>query len=121
MTCRAAGFLFLALAIAAARARPQSPAPSFDARVAEIVRTVDDVVAKGPFTPSWSSLEGFTVPAWYEDGKFGIFIHWGLYSVPAFGNEWYPRNMYKQDEKAFAHHVPTYGPQSRFGYKDFIP
>lgn len=121
MTCRAAGFLFLALAIAAAPARPQTPAPSFDARVAEIVRTVDDVVAKGPFTPSWSSLEGFTVPAWYEDGKFGIFIHWGLYSVPAFGNEWYPRNMYDKAMPEFDHHVKTFGPQAAFGYKDFIP
>jgi alpha-L-fucosidase len=82
---------------------------------------IDAVVAKGPFGPSWSSLEKFQVPAWYADGKFGIFIHWGLYSVPAFGNEWYPRNMYLPDKKEFAHHIATYGPQSRFGYKDFIP
>jgi len=61
------------------------------------------------------------VPDWYRDGKFGIFIHWGLYSVPAFGNEWYPRNMYKQGTPEFAHHVATFGPQSKFGYKDFIP
>jgi alpha-L-fucosidase len=61
------------------------------------------------------------VPDWYRDGKFGIFIHWGVYSVPAFGNEWYPRNMYVQGSPEFAHHVATYGPQSRFGYKDFIP
>jgi hypothetical protein len=33
------------------------------------------------------------VPAWYLDAKFGIFIHWGVYSVPAFGNEWYPRRI----------------------------
>jgi len=110
MTSRAAGLLFLALTITAAPARSQTPAPSFDARVAEIVRNVDDVVAKGPFAPSWSSLEGFTVPAWYEDGKFGIFIHWGLYSVPAFGNEWYPRNMYDKAMPEFAHHLKTFGP-----------
>ena len=66
-------------------------------------------------------LEKFQAPAWYVDGKFGIFIHWGIYSVPAFGNEWYPRNMYKADTDEFKHHVATYGPQSRFGYKDFIP
>ena len=41
--------------------------------------------------------------------------------MPAFDNEWYPRNMYKKGEKAFEHHVKTFGPQSRFGYKDFIP
>jgi len=55
------------------------------------------------------------------DGKFGIFIHWGLYAVPAFGNEWYPRSMYVQGTREFEHHVSTYGPQKEFGYKDFIP
>jgi alpha-L-fucosidase len=55
------------------------------------------------------------------DSKFGIFIHWGLYSVPAFQNEWYPRNMYLQDQPAYKHHLETYGPHKQFGYKDFIP
>src|SRR5258706_3195488 len=87
------------------------------ARLAEI----DTVAHRGPFTPSWESLEGFKVPRWYVDGKFWIFIHWGVYSVPAFGNEWYPRNMYKAGTDEFKHHVATYGPQARFGYKDFIP
>ena len=69
----------------------------------------------------WASLEKFQVPQWYQDAKFGIFIHWGVYSVPAFGNEWYPRNMYRPEDTEFEHHVATYGPQSKFGYKDFIP
>jgi alpha-L-fucosidase len=85
------------------------------------VDEVKKAAAAGPFAPNWDSLAKFKVPDWYQDAKFGIFIHWGVYSVPAFGNEWYPRNMYKKDEKEFAHHVATYGPQSRFGYKDFIP
>jgi alpha-L-fucosidase len=55
------------------------------------------------------------------DAKFGIFIHWGVYSVPAFGNEWYPRNMYLQGTPEFEHHVKTWGKQDEFGYKDFIP
>jgi alpha-L-fucosidase len=76
---------------------------------------------EGPFKPTWESLENYTVPEWYLDAKFGIFIHWGVYSVPAFGNEWYPRNMYKQDTREFGHHIKTYGPQKDFGYKDFIP
>jgi alpha-L-fucosidase len=75
----------------------------------------------GPFDPSWDSLERYQVPEWYLDAKFGIFIHWGVYSVPAFGNEWYPRSMYLQDNETFKHHVETYGPQDKFGYKDFIP
>ena len=78
-----------------------------------------DVPAK--YEPSWESLRQYTVPDWYQDAKFGIFIHWGLYSVPAFGSEWYPRNMYREGSPEFKHHVETYGPQSKFGYKDFIP
>ena len=78
-----------------------------DARVAEAVKSVDTVVARGPFAPQWASLEKFQVPPWYEDGKFGIFIHWGVYSVPGFGNEWYPRNMYRPEDRTFRHHVET--------------
>ncbi len=78
-------------------------------------------VPKGPFQPSWTSLEHYNVPDWYLDAKFGIFIHWGLYSVPAFRNEWYPRNMYLQDQPEYKHHLETYGPQKHFGYKGFIP
>jgi alpha-L-fucosidase len=73
------------------------------------------------FEPTWESLKGYRVPRWYEDAKFGIFLHWGLYSVPAFGSEWYPRNMYRQGTTEFEHHVATYGPHEDFGYKDFIP
>jgi alpha-L-fucosidase len=103
-------------------ASAQAPAASVEnPRVARAIREVDTVVARGPFAADWSSLARFKTPAWYEDAKFGVFIHWGVYSVPAFHNEWYPRNMYKQGEKAFGHHVATYGPQSTFGYKDFIP
>jgi alpha-L-fucosidase len=73
------------------------------------------------FEPTWASLAKTQVPAWYEDGKFGIFIHWGPYCVPAFGNEWYPRNMYLQNSREFVYHQKVFGQQSRFGYKDFIP
>jgi len=74
-----------------------------------------------PFKPDWNSLGAYRVPEWYRDAKFGVFLHWGVYSVPAFDTEWYPRNMYVQGSAAFKHHVETYGPQSKFGYKDFIP
>ena len=78
-------------------------------------------IAEGPFQPTWESLQAYQVPQWYQDAKFGIFIHWGVYAVAAFGNEWYPRNMYQQGTPEFEHHVATYGPQSRVGYKDLIP
>jgi alpha-L-fucosidase len=54
---------------------------------------VDKGRTDGPFRPDWASLQTYKTPAWYGDAKFGIFIHWGLYSLPAFGSEWYSRNM----------------------------
>lgn len=86
-----------------------------------ILKQVEQVASDGPFLPQWDALKAYRVPSWYEDAKFGIFIHWGVYSVPAFGNEWYPRNMYQPGTPEFAHHVETYGSQETFGYKDFIP
>lgn len=73
------------------------------------------------FQPTWESLRQYTVPEWYKDAKFGIFIHWGVYSVPAFGNTWYPRHMYLPDMPEYEFHRKTFGPQDQFGYKDFIP
>ena len=73
------------------------------------------------YQANWESLKKYQAPEWFKDAKFGIFIHWGVYSVPAFRSEWYPRHMYKQDEPDFKHHLATYGPQKKFGYKDFIP
>ena len=86
-----------------------------------IRQTIDTVLATGPFHPEVRSLEHYQCPDWYRDGKFGIFIHWGVYSVPAFGSEWYPRQMYRQGTAEFEHHLKTYGPHNKFGYKDFIP
>jgi alpha-L-fucosidase len=88
---------------------------------AKLLADVDKEARLGPFQADWESLKKYKVPQWYEDAKFGIFIHWGVYSVPAFGNEWYPRNMYQQGTPEFKHQVETYGPQTKFGYKDFIP
>lgn len=82
---------------------------------------IEQVLAQGPFSASMASLKAFRVPGWYQDGKFGIFIHWGPYCVPAFENEWYARNMYQPGARACEHHLRTYGPHSGFGYKDFIP
>lgn len=87
----------------------------------EILHTINEVNARGKFKPTWDSLAQFRVPEWYQDAKFGIFIHWGPYCVPAFGNEWYPRNMYLQGSPEYEHHRQTYGSQDTFGYKDFIP
>ena len=97
------------------------PATAAQPAVERVLKEVERTVAAGPYQANWASLEKQQVPEWYLDGKFGIFVHWGVYSVPAFEDEWYPRKMYDQKEAAFKHHVATYGPQSKFGYKDFIP
>ena len=74
------------------------------------------------FQPDWENIAAnYQCPEWFSDAKFGVFIHWGAYAVPAFGNEWYPRNMYNQGSKEFKHHLEKYGEQTKFGYKDFIP
>ncbi len=82
---------------------------------------IEEVIKRGPFSDDWDSLGNYQVPEWYRNAKFGIFIHWGVYSVPAFGNEWYPRHMYIQGSPEFEHHIETYGNHKDFGYKDFIP
>lgn len=87
----------------------------------KMLQTIEEVIRKGPYSDSWDSLSQYRVPNWYTKQKFGIFIHWGAYSVPAFGSEWYPRNMYIEGSKEFEHHIKTYGPHKEFGYKDFIP
>jgi alpha-L-fucosidase len=99
----------------------QKASANYDAPRAAILKEVDRKSHDGPLRPDWESLRNYEVPEWYKDAKFGIFIHWGVYSVPAFGNEWYPRNMYREDSEENKHHVATYGPLDKFGYKDFIP
>jgi len=78
-----------------------------------------DPIPAGPFQPTWESIrQNYKVPQWFLDAKFGIFMHWGLYSVAATASEWYPRHMYnnagirKTHEEKFG--VGT-------GYKDIIP
>lgn len=46
----------------------------------------------GRYEPNWTSLDARPLPKWYDQAKFGIFIHWGVYSVPAFGSEWFWMN-----------------------------
>src|SRR5450631_3217201 len=99
----------------------QKASAKYDAPRAMILKKVESVDHQGPFRADWESLKSYEIPQWYKDAKFGIFIHWGVYSVPAFGNEWYPRNMYVPGSPEYEHHRATYGTQDKFGYKDFIP
>ena len=103
-----------AFALAACTSAPKKPHYNIDSVASEQGTEV--------FQSDWDSIAAhYHFPEWFRDGKFGIFIHWGVYSVPAFGSEWYSRNMYIKDSREYKHHIETYGPHTEFGYKDFIP
>ena len=83
------------------------------------VAAIPSKLPPGPFQPTWESLQqNYKVPSWFVGAKFGLFMHWGLYSVPAHHNEWYEKHMYGAERQWHAEH---FGPQEKFGYKDFIP
>ncbi|MFE4665030.1 alpha-L-fucosidase [Streptomyces sp. NPDC056716] len=77
------------------------------------------------YQPTETSLAGHQAPYWFQDTKFGIFIHWGVYSVPAWSPpgeqyaEWYWEWLQRPDNAVHAYHRQTYGED--FTYDDFIP
>ncbi len=77
------------------------------------------------FQPNWDSLSKQPLPEWVKDAKFGVYTHWGIYSVPAHGGPDYVRNLYEGSRKdakgVYSYHTEKYGPLKDFGYKDFIP
>ncbi len=87
-----------------------------------IALSAGTTLAQEKYEPTWESLSKVNVaPDWFRDAKFGIYFHWGVYSVPAFGSEWYPRNMYNTQSREYRHHVETWGEPNEFGYPDFVP
>jgi alpha-L-fucosidase len=75
------------------------------------------------FEADWNSIQNHHIPAWLKECKFGIYTHWGVYSVPACGPNatWYAYNMYRDGSLQNLYHRLNFGPVSQFGYKDFIP
>ncbi len=74
------------------------------------------------YQSDWKSLSKHEEsPEWFKNAKLGIYFHWGVYSVPAFDNEWYPRHMHFEDHPVYKHHLAKYGHPSEFGYHDFVP
>jgi alpha-L-fucosidase len=85
----------------------------------------------GPqYQPTWESLDKRPIPTWFQDAKFGIFIHWGVYSVPAWRKvtsglyasyaEWYyARVMFDEETGGREFHVRNFGED--FEYRDFAP
>lgn len=87
-------------------------------RISEYLEEIDKVIVNGKYKDNWESLAHYPVPKWYRDAKFGIFIHWGVYSVPAYFSEWYCRLMYYHWNPVYWHHVRKYGKQ--YAYREFI-
>jgi alpha-L-fucosidase len=78
-------------------------------------------VPPGKFLPTWDSIRAnYSTPDWLRDAKFGLFMHWGLYVVPAHGSEWYEKHMYG-NPGITQWHTEHFGAPDKFGYKDFIP
>jgi alpha-L-fucosidase len=81
-----------------------------------------------PYAPTWDSVNRHnpngTAPDWLRDGKFGIYFHWGAYSVPAFQatafGEWYPKTMNTPGTGENRHHKEAYGDPSEWPYHYFI-
>ncbi|MDX3193537.1 alpha-L-fucosidase [Streptomyces sp. MN03-5084-2B] len=93
------------------------------AAAAGVVRVPAGWATEGPssYTPSWASVDQHPpAPEWFQDAKFGIYYHWGVFSVPAFGNEWYPRNMYIGGSNENNHHKQVFGDPSAWPYQNFI-
>jgi alpha-L-fucosidase len=100
-----------------------------------LVLLAGNVVQAQPYQPNWESLDKRPVPAWFQDARFGIFIHWGVYSVPCWAPadadigvyakyaEWYWNRLEVDDGKAHKyfreHHDKVYG--ADFKYPDFAP
>ncbi|MCP5516401.1 MAG: alpha-L-fucosidase [Verrucomicrobiales bacterium] len=92
------------------------------------VLTISSTLARaaGPYAAEWDSLDQRATPEWFLDAKFGVFIHWGLYSVPGWGApkqyaEWYWRNMAdkKPDNPWWQYHQRVWG--ADFDYAEFAP
>ncbi|KQV57346.1 MULTISPECIES: alpha-L-fucosidase [unclassified Caulobacter] len=91
------------------------------ALAADLVPAGFDQVAKGPFEPTWASLDaGYRTPDWFRDAKFGLWAHWGAQCVPEAG-DWYARNMYMPGQRAYDHHLRTYGHPADTGFIDIYP
>ncbi|MDR6197374.1 alpha-L-fucosidase [Siphonobacter sp. SORGH_AS_0500] len=79
----------------------------------------DQITRKGPFLPTWKSLEQFQTPNWFKDAKFGMWAHWGPQCQPEAG-DWYARGMYQEGSHQYNYHLKKYGHPSKFGFKDVI-
>uniref|UniRef100_A0A0L8G9Q7 alpha-L-fucosidase n=1 Tax=Octopus bimaculoides TaxID=37653 RepID=A0A0L8G9Q7_OCTBM len=72
------------------------------------------------YSPDWCSLDTRPIPKWYDDAKIGIFLHWGVFSVPSYGSEWFWWNWQGTKLPAYIDFMnKNYQPD--FTYADFAP
>ena len=113
-----------ALFVASPASGQQKGRKAYEQAIDKQLAKMAEGVKQGPYKADWESLKKHTeAPPWFRDAKFGIYFHWGVYSVPAYGNEWYPKWMHtkKGRRSYYKHHVETYGEPDKFGYHDFVP
>ena len=80
---------------------------------------IDRVNREGRYHPDWESLAAHPVPDWYREKRLGIFLHWGVFSVPAY-HDWYARNMYIKDSEEYKYHLEHYGTPAEYPFTRFI-
>lgn len=71
------------------------------------------------YEPNWESIDSRPLPQWFDQAKFGIFIHWGVFSVPSFGSEWFWWYWQKNMPDYVSFMKKNYPPD--FKYQDFAP
>ena len=74
----------------------------------------------GDYSPNWTSLDSRPLPSWYDEAKFGIFLHWGVYSVPSFGSEWFWNQWQGHKLQPYVDFMKKNYPPG-FQYADFAP
>ncbi|KAG7457680.1 hypothetical protein MATL_G00229720 [Megalops atlanticus] len=72
------------------------------------------------YTPDWGSLDSRPLPSWYDEAKFGIFVHWGVFAVPGFGSEWFWWHWQGEPTKAYVEFMKKNYPPG-FSYPEFAP
>lgn len=72
------------------------------------------------YEPTWNSLDRRPLPSWYDEAKFGIMMHWGLYAVPSFGSEWFWYHWKGEKSAKYVNYMKNNYPPG-FSYADFGP
>ena len=124
MSARKATVLVLAAVTTSAASGQEFDRKAYERAIDKEIARMAEGVKAGPYKADWEDLKKHVeAPEWFRDAKFGIYFHWGVYTVPAYGNEWYPKWMHTKTGRRsyYQHHVETYGEPDKFGYHDFVP